>query len=147
MSRQGIPDYLCTFRKPGDNPERVSHTSAEFPVELWQRYASPVWMDIDPSDTLTREEAREHSDERHICALQLQVIEWAIQLWSNPRDVVFSPFGGIASEGYQALKMNRRYVGIELKESYFRQGVLNLRAAEDHRQPTLFEDHPETAAA
>ena len=130
MSRQGIPDYLVTMRKPGDNPERVTHTDESFPVGLWQRYASPVWMDINPSDTLQRESAREESDERHICPLQLQVIERAINLWTNPGDVVLSPFAGIGSEGHVALKMGRRFVGYELKESYFRQAELNLAAAQ-----------------
>jgi hypothetical protein len=83
MSRQGIPDYLVTMRKPGENPSREPH-GEDFPVELWQNYASPVWMDINPSDTLQYREAREHDDERHICALQLQVIERGVKLWSNP---------------------------------------------------------------
>jgi len=130
MSRQGIPDYLVTMRKPGDNPERVSHTDESFPVDVWQKYASPVWMDINPSDTLQRESAREHNDERHICPLQLQVIQRALELWSNPNDVVFSPFAGIGSEGYQSIKMGRRFVGVELKESYFKQACLNLKSAE-----------------
>jgi hypothetical protein len=130
MSRQGIPDYLVTMRKPGDNPERVSHTDESFPVDVWQQYASPVWMDINPSDTLQRESAREHNDERHICPLQLQVIQRALELWSNSNDVVFSPFAGIGSEGYQSIKMGRRFVGVELKESYFKQACLNLKAAE-----------------
>jgi superfamily II DNA or RNA helicase len=102
MSRQGIPDYLVTMRKPGSNPQAVSHTATDYPVELWQNVASPVWMDINPSDTLSYREARENDDERHICALQLQVIERAVKLWSNPGDVVFSPFAGIGSEGYTA---------------------------------------------
>jgi hypothetical protein len=130
MSRQGIPDYLVTMRKPGDNPERVSHTDETFPVDVWQQYASPVWMDINPSDTLQRESAREHNDERHICPLQLQVIQRALELWSNSNDVVFSPFAGIGSEGYQSIKMGRKFVGVELKESYFKQACLNLKAAE-----------------
>jgi hypothetical protein len=137
MSRQGIPDYLCTFRKPGDNPERVTHTGETFPVQLWQQYASPVWMDINPSDTLQRESAREDNDERHIAPLQLQVIARAIELWTNEHDIVFSPFAGIGSEGYQALKMGRRYVGIELKESYYRQAVLNLKAEDSMREQEL----------
>ncbi|MCF1193403.1 hypothetical protein LRR18_17570, partial [Mangrovimonas sp. AS39] len=83
MSRQGIADYLVTMRKPGDNPERVTHTNETFPVEKWQRYASPVWMDIDPSNTLTYREARENDDERHVCPLQLEVIERALELWTN----------------------------------------------------------------
>jgi DNA modification methylase/superfamily II DNA or RNA helicase len=129
MSRQGIPDYLVTMRKPGDNPERVSHTNDSFPVHLWQRYASPVWMDIDPSDTITFREARENQDERHICPLQLQVIERGIELWSNPGDTVFSPFAGVGSEGYQAIRQGRKYLGIELKKSYYDQALKNLRAA------------------
>ena len=129
MSRQGIPDYLVTMRKPGDNPERVTHTNESFPVSVWQKFASPVWMDIDPSDTLQRESAREDDDERHICPLQLGVIRRAIDLWSNPGDVVFSPFGGIGSEGYVAIQKNRQFVGVELKGSYFKQMVANLKSA------------------
>lgn len=129
MSRQGLPDYLVTMRKPGENQERVSHTNESFPVSVWQRFASPVWMDINPSRTLQRESAREEKDERHICPLQLEVIERAIRLWSNEGDVVLSPFAGIASEGYQAVKMGRRFLGVELKESYFTQAVENLKAA------------------
>jgi DNA modification methylase len=117
------------MRKPGDNPERVTHTNETFPVQLWQKYASPIWMDIDPSDTLTYREAREHNDERHICPLQLQVIERAIELWTNPGDKVFSPFAGIGSEGYIALKNGRYFIGVELKESCWIQACKNLRAA------------------
>jgi len=130
MSRQGIPDYLVTMRKKGDNPEPVAHTNESFPVKIWQRYASPIWMDINPSKTLQYRSAREHNDERHICPLQLQVIERAIALWTNPDDVVFSPFAGIGSEGYIAVKGERRFIGIELKESYYKQAVKNLKSAE-----------------
>jgi DNA modification methylase len=130
MSRQGIPDYLVTMRKPGENPEPVSHSPEDFPVSLWQRYASPVWMDINPSDTLQRESAREHKDEKHIAPLQLEVIARALKLWSNPGDLVLSPFAGIGSEGYEAVKAGRRFVGCELKESYWKQAVENLKAAE-----------------
>ena len=119
MCRQGIPDYLVTMRKPGDNEERISHTAEEFPVELWQRYASPVWMDIDQSDTLNRAEARESEDERHICPLQLGVIRRAMKLWTNPGDTVLTPFAGIGSEVYVALQEGRKGVGIELKPKYF----------------------------
>ena len=129
MSRQGIADYLVTMRKPGDNPEPVTHTNEMFPVSLWQRYASPVWMDINPSDTLQKESAREDDDERHICPLQLQVIERALELWTNPGDTVLSPFAGIGSEGHVALKMGRRFVGAELKGSYFKQAAANLDVA------------------
>lgn len=138
MSRQGIPDYLVTFRKDGINPEPVSHTHETFPVALWQRYASPVWMDINPSKTLQRESAREHNDERHICPLQLEVIERAIELWSNPGDVVYDPFGGIGSTGYVALQMGRRTVMSELKESYYKQNVLNCQSANKGNM-TLFD--------
>lgn len=129
MSRQGVPDYLVTMRKPGDNPERVHHTNESFPVSDWQRYASPVWMDINPSKTLQRTSAREEGDERHIAPLQLEVIERALRIWTNPDDVVLSPFAGIGSEGYIALREGRRFVGVELKRSYFNQAVENLRAA------------------
>jgi DNA modification methylase/superfamily II DNA or RNA helicase len=139
MSRQGIPDYLVTMRKLGENPERVTHTNESFPVAVWQRFASPVWMDINPSDTLQGRSAREHEDERHICPLQLGVIRRGIQLWTNPGDVVFSPFAGIGSEGYVAIEEGRRFVGVELKESYWKQAVLNLEAA--NRKPTTLWDN------
>lgn len=126
MSRQGIADYLVTMRKPGDNQEPVTHTNETFPVSVWQRYASPVWMDIDAGNTLQKEGAREADDERHICPLQLDVISRALELWTNPGDTVFSPFTGIGSEGHVALKMGRRFVGSELKASYFRQAHKNL---------------------
>jgi DNA modification methylase len=130
MSRQGIPDYLVTFRKPGDNPERVTHTNESFPISIWQQYASPIWMDINPSDTLQRESAREEKDERHIAPLQLEVIRRALQLWTNDNDIVLSPFAGIGSEGFEAVKNGRRFVGMELKQSYFDQACKNLRRAE-----------------
>lgn len=139
MSRQGIPDYLVTMRKPGENPEKVSHTHDDFPVSLWQRYASPVWMDINPSDTLQYRSAREHNDERHICPLQLEVIRRALKLWSNPGDLVFSPFMGIGSEGYVAIQEGRKFVGSELKRSYYEQACRNLAAAEKE-QFTLFSE-------
>jgi hypothetical protein len=138
MSRQGIADYLVTMRKPGQNTTPVTHTGDDddLPVGMWQRYASPVWMDINPSDTLQYMSAREHEDERHICPLQLQVIERAIHLWSAPGDLVLSPFAGIGSEGFKAIKMGRRFVGVELKTSYFRQAVRNLESAKS--QLSLF---------
>ena len=137
MSRQGIPDYLVTMRKPGENPERVSNTNETFPVSLWQNYASPVWMDINPSDTLQKESAREHEDERHICALQLEVIRRGIKLWSNPGDVVYDPFSGIGSTGVVALEMERKFLGSELKQSYWKQAVANLNYA-SKRSDSLF---------
>ena len=130
MSRQGIPDYLVTMRKPGDNLKPVTKTHEGFPVSLWQRYASPVWMDIDASDTLQRESARQEKDERHIAPLQLGVIRRAIELWTNPGDLVFSPFGGIGSEGYVSLQMERRACLVELKRSYWEQAWRNLEQAE-----------------
>lgn len=141
MSRQGIPDFLVTMRKPGANDEPVTHTNEDFPVSLWQRYASPVWMDINPSDTLQKESAREDRDERHICPLQLEVIRRALKLWSNPGDVVLSPFMGIGSEGYVSLQEGRRFCGAELKASYYAQAVANLRSAlpeNRSRQTELF---------
>jgi len=139
MSRQGIPDYLVTMRKPGDNPDPVSHGD-DLPVEMWQKYASPVWMDINPNDTLQRTSAREEQDERHICPLQLGVIRRALHLWSNEGDTVLSPFAGIGSEGYAALGMGRRFVGAELKRSYYDQAAMNLQRAVHERagQETLF---------
>jgi len=162
MSRQGIPDYLVTMRKPGINPEPIAGMLEEFigegldvsreayerhaekvraegrepwPFEMWrsvfiwQKYASPVWMDIRETNTLQYKSARDEKDEKHICPLQLDVIARGVELWSNPGDIVFSPFAGIGSEGYQAIKRGRRFVGIELKESYYRVAVNNLRMA------------------
>jgi len=127
MARQGIPDYLVTMRKPGEC-ERVTH-GEEYPVDLWQKIASPVWMDINPSDTLQYRSARDHDDERHIAPLQLEVIRRGVQLWTNPGDIVLSPFMGIGSEGYVSLQLGRKFVGVELKESYFGQASRNLAAA------------------
>ncbi len=129
MCRQGIPDYLVTMRTPGDVVERVKHTAEDYPVGQWQKVASPVWMDIDPSDTLQYASAREHDDERHICPLQLEVIRRGIELWTNPGDIVLSPFAGIGSEGYVSLQMGRRFVGAELKASYYQQAARNLGRA------------------
>lgn len=127
-SRQGMPDYLVIFRKwteDCEDAEPVTHTKENFPLEMWQRYASPVWFDIRRTNVLNCKIARENEDEKHICPLQLDVIERAIELWTNPDDIVFTPFLGIGSEAYQALKMGRRAVGTELKESYFNQAVAN----------------------
>ena len=129
MCRQGIPDYLITMRTPGDVLERVKHTHDNYPVSNWQKVASPVWMDIDPSDTLQYASARDHDDERHICPLQLEVIRRGVELWTNPGDVVLSPFAGIGSEGYVSLQIGRRFVGVELKDSYYRQASKNLNNA------------------
>ena len=129
MSRQGLPDYIVTVRKPGDNPEQITHTNESFPVNVWQNYASPVWMDIRQSDTLQKKSARAEKDERHICPLQLEVIQRCIELWTNPNDIVFDPFGGIGSTAYVALKMGRRAISSELKESYYEQMRNNVEIA------------------
>lgn len=138
MCRMGIPDYLITVRAPGES-EHVTHTAQEFPVDLWQRYASPVWMDINPSDTLQFRSAREHDDERHICPLQLEVIRRGVMLWTNPGDIVLSPFGGIGSEPFVAVEMGRKAVAVELKASYYRQMVANVAAAKKSTQDLFAE--------
>lgn len=133
MCRQGIPDRLITMRAPGESP-RIEHSTDAYnkpgkelySVDEWQKIASPVWMDINPSDTLQYRSAREHDDERHICPLQLEVIRRGIKLWSAPDDVVFTPFAGIGSEVYVALEMGRKGIGIELKRSYYEQAVGNM---------------------
>lgn len=139
MCRQGIPDYLVTMRKPGVNDKPIPHTHEEFPVELWQQYASPVWMDINPSNTLQFRQARENEDERHICPLQLEVIERSIDLWTKEDDLVFSPFSGIGSEGYVSLKKGRRFIGSELKKSYYDTALKNLLSVSSENQKTLFD--------
>jgi hypothetical protein len=138
MSRQGIPDYLVTMRKPGTNTEPIAHTHENFPVSLWQRYASPIWMDINPSDTLEFRTVRDDEDEKHICPLQLGVIRRAIELWTNPGDVVLSPFAGIGSEGWVAIQERRKFVGIELKRAYWQRAVKNVSAAHSHIAQDLF---------
>jgi DNA modification methylase len=157
-SRAGIPQYLLAFRKDGENPEPVAHPDGltEFygenpPVngtlshERWRRYASPVWDDINFSDTLNAKAARENEDERHVCPMALPLIERALQLWSNPGDVVYDPFSGIGSTGYTAVKMGRRFVGSELKRSYFEQACKNIASARGD-QGGLFADHGPEAA-
>lgn len=137
MSRQGIPDYLVTMRKPGENPEPVTHTNDTFPVAVWQRYASPVWMDINPSDTLQASSAREEKDERHICPLQLGVIRRALNLWTNRNDIVLTPFLGIGSEAVVSIEMGRRAIGCELKTSYYNQAVANCAGVTEFDQISL----------
>jgi len=152
MSRSGIPDYLIAMRKPGENAAAIAHpdgltefvgenppTHGTLSHEYWRRYASPVWMDINQSNTIQAANSRENDDERHICPLQLDVIDRAIQLWSNPGDVVLSPFMGIGSEGYESLKMKRKFIGIELKTSYYDVAVKNLTGVENLTdEPDLF---------
>lgn len=139
LTRQGIPDYLVTMRRPGDPSQRVTHRSEDYPLELWQRVASPIWTDIDQSDTLQRESAREEEDEKHICPLQLEVIRRAVRLWTNPGEIVLSPFAGIGSEGYVSILEGRRFVGAELKGAYYAQARANLERAErESAQGSLF---------
>ncbi|MEE1007195.1 MAG: site-specific DNA-methyltransferase [Acutalibacteraceae bacterium] len=148
MSRMGIPDYVVFMRKPGENPDRVTHTNQSFPVSQWQEYASPiwdeynspVWWDINQSDTLNARSAKDEESERHICPLQLPVIERIIKMYSNEGDTVFTPFLGIGSEVYQALKMDRKGIGIELKPAYFDEAVRNIKDVEvEKHQTTLFD--------
>lgn len=137
MSRQGLPDYLLVFRKPGENPKPIEHTSEDFPVEQWQQWASPVWMDIRQSRTLNVQQAREIRDEKHICPLQLDLIERALILWSAKGDTVFSPFMGIGSEGVVAVKLGRFFIGTELKQSYYKQACGYLRQSEAEKATLL----------
>lgn len=145
-SRAGIPQYLLAFRKDGENPEPVAHqngleyfvgenepTHGTLSHERWRRYASPVWMDINFSNTLNAKAAREAEDERHVCPMALDLIERAIHLWSNPGDVVFDPYSGIGSTGYMAIKTGRKFIGSELKTAYFKQAIKNIgQARESH---------------
>ena len=137
MSRVGIPDYLMVFRKPGEHEHPVKCT---IDVDTWQKWASPVWMDIDYSNTLNGHAARNENDEKHICPLQLETIERAIRLWSNEGDTVFTPFMGIGSEVYTAIKCGRKGIGFELKDSYFDVAVGNIKHIEQiTNQKTLFD--------
>lgn len=168
MSRMALADYVVVFRKPGDNPEPVSgpfdayygdETTPDGPlksesafrgvshdrpgdpwysVAVWQRYAESVWLDIAQGDVLSRKDARDEPDEAHISPLQLTVIRRCLDLWSNPGDVIFSPFAGIGSELYVALQMGRKAIGSELKPSYFRQAVKNLTSVETEVVRDLF---------
>jgi DNA modification methylase len=127
-SRGGMPDYLITFIKPGDNASPIVHTPENFPLDQWQEWASPVWMSINQSNVLNVKLAREANDERHLCPLQLDVIERALIMWSNEGDTVLSPFTGIGSEGVTSLKLGRKFIGTELKESYWKQATRYLQA-------------------
>lgn len=137
MSRVGIPDYLMVFRKPGEHEHPVK---CNIDVDTWQKWASPVWMDIDYSNTLNGYAARNENDEKHICPLQLETIERAIRLWSNEGDTILSPFMGIGSEVYTAIKCGRNGIGFELKDSYFDVAVSNIKHIEQlTNQKSLFE--------
>lgn len=163
MSGMALADYIVTFRKPGDNPERVTgcfdaysgtpesapdfskYTTNDdsrnwYSIEVWQRYASPVWSDIRQTRTLQYRGGRDTKDEQHISPLQLDVIERCVDLWSNPGDTVLTPFLGIGSEVFCAVKMGRKGIGIELKPSYFAQAKRNLEAMENDTG-ALFDQH------
>ena len=137
-SRVGAPDYLMVFRKPGDNPIPIAHTTDSLPLDKWQELASPVWWTVNQSRVLDYEVARGERDEKHICPLQLDVIERALTLWSAPGDTVLSPFAGIGSEGYCAVKMGRAFIGCELKPEYFERACHNLKTAVEDKAMDLF---------
>lgn len=157
----GLPDYIITMRKPGENPEPIAHgrgfeeyigdmpepksakkdnpRSNKYSHEVWQRYASPVWFDINQTRTLNIQAARSENDEKHICPLQLDTIARCLELWSNPKDTILSPFAGVGSEGYESIQRDRNFIGIELKESYYNQMIKNLsRFEKSYKQQNLF---------
>lgn len=162
MCGAGLPDYIVTMRKPGINDEPVAHPNGfeyytgdqpepkkkkrqnqkinKYSHEVWQRYASPVWWDINQSDTLNIRRARDGRDEKHICPIQLGTVVRCLELWSNKHDTILDPFAGIASVGYQSLLMNRNFIGVELKESYYKQGLKNLKHAANSKLKSFFED-------
>ena len=157
ICRQALPDYIVTVRKPGDNPEPISrengfehyigskrqpdrpkhkkHNLNRFSQKIWQRYASSIWLDIRQTNTLNIKQARDKEDERHICPLQLDVIARCLELWSNPGDVIFSPFMGIGSEGYGSLRLDRKFIGVELKDSYYKIAIKNLKSVKNQLKP------------
>lgn len=144
VSRQGMADYVVVFRRwegiadgTSESAAPVKHAREDYPLDIWQRYASPVWFDIDQTKVLNYQLARSDKDEKHICPLQLDVIERCIQIWTNPGELVLSPFAGIGSEGKVALGLGRRFIGAELKRSYFDTAARNLKLASEYRQPAL----------
>lgn len=147
-TRMGLPDYIIFMRKDGDNENPIEHTNETFPVDLWQdyaspvwrEYASPVWWDINQSNTLNRMFDDEES-ERHICPLQLDVIERCLKLYTNEGDTVFTPFMGIGSEVFQSVKMGRKGIGVELKKEYFQQAVSNMKALDNEKNQLTIEDY------
>jgi len=153
FSRMGLPDYLLMFRKwprseaEEEKIEPVTHTKENFPLDIWQNYASPVWMDIQQTNVLNIQQARESQDEKHICPLQLGVISRALELWTNKGDTVFSPFTGIGSEGHEALRMGRKFVGCELKEAYIQIARKNLENIINARSQKSLWDFAEVAEA
>jgi DNA modification methylase len=145
ITRTGNPDFIYVFRKNEPNPVPITHSTTDskhpnyMPVSMWQKYASPVWYDINYSNTLNNYRAGRHeNDEKHICPLQLDTIERLVKLYSNPGETVFSPFAGIGSEGFQALKMDRKFTGIELKESYYKIAQKNLNNATIAKSQLVF---------
>jgi DNA modification methylase len=140
-SRVGMPDYMLFFRKDEENPDPVTHCPEDLPVSTWQELASPVWMQVNQTKVLNGRLAKGQEDEKHICPLQLDVIERCLTLYSNPGDLVLDPFNGIGSTGYQAVKMGRRYLGIELKPEYAKQAARFLQQAEG-QAATLFDEVP-----
>lgn len=136
-SRTGMPDYLLVFRKEGENANPIHHTPQTFPLDQWQEWASPVWMTVNQTRVLNTAVARESDDERHLCPLQLDIIDRALMLWSNPGDTILSPFMGIGSEGVSALRLKRKFIGVELKDSYFRQAVLGMDAVDKQTELVL----------
>jgi DNA modification methylase len=140
----GMPEYITIFRKwEGDEAEWTpitNKTKQNFDLNTWQKWASPVWMDIDRTNVLNNYKgAKEEKDEKHIAPLQLDIIERCIAMWSNPEETIFTPFLGIGSEVFQAVKMNRKGIGFELKESYFDLAARNCAAAvESKKQLSLF---------
>jgi DNA modification methylase len=139
FSRQGLPEYLMVFRKwarEGEEISPVTHTHESFPLDQWQEWASPVWMHTRETDVLNA--TRDPKDEKHICPMPLDLTTRAITLWSNPGDTVLSPFMGIGSEGFCAMKLKRKFLGVELKDSYFRQACRNINAAEKSAE-SLFD--------
>jgi len=143
LSRTGIPDYILVFRNSGENENPIVHQDKDetkenyLPVNLWQKYASPVWYDINYSDTLQYRSARDNKDEKHICPLQLETIRRCLHLWSNEGDTVLSPFAGIGSEGNESLRLNRKFIGIELKKSYFNQMQNNLKIMQKSKEQLI----------
>jgi DNA modification methylase len=137
--RPGLADYLVCFRKPGENLDAVNYGGDGLPFDLWCQYASPVWMDVNASDTLQFMSGKDDDDVKHITPTQLEVWKRCLALWSNPGDTVLTPFMGIGSEVWQAVKMGRKAIGIELKKSYFDQAVRNLQEVLDEKkQGALF---------
>ena len=142
LSGIGLAEYFVLFRKWGEpeNEIPITHTNENFPVTKWQDWASPVWMDIAQTKVLNKSGARNNDDEKHICPFQLDLLERAIELWSNPGEVVFDPFSGIGSTGYMSLKANRKFIGTELKESYYKHSIKNFDAVRANKGFNLYQN-------